>query len=446
MDKAELLALCERGVEAALAAGADAAEVYAGSDEDREVLFEKNDLNLVRAVSETSYGVRVFRDGRMGFATSNRPEALAEVAAEAVALARASPEDPLGGLPDPQPLPEVEDAVDPALLRWSLGELAELGVELLRETLARDGRMTVDSGSLGVSEAVRAVASSAGVRAAFRAAEASGYLFGMARDGAEVGSFSYDGDRVRGAEELLPALRAAYARFVDKCVGALGPRPGESFRGPIIVPPDAMEGFLMGDLLAALGADRVRKGSSPLGDRLGQSIASELLSLTEAGPGLPGFPLAPFDREGMPRRQTPLIRAGRLEDFLYDGYEARAAGRQSNGKALGGPGSPPRIGAAALTVAPGDSSMEALAAVERGIWVTRFSGSSDPVSGDFSGVVKGGFLIRDGERIPVAETTLSGNLYDCLKNISAISDRAERHGGVHAWPALRIEDVSVSAG
>jgi len=446
MDKQALLALCERGVDAARAAGADLAEVYASSSESREVAFEKNDINIVRVIGETAFGVRVFVGGRMGFATSNRPEALAEVAAEAVTLAKASPADPLNGLPEPQPILFGEDPVDPALLEMSLAELAKKGDGLLREALGRDKRLTVDSGSLTISEDTSAVASSLGVRASFRDAYAQGSLFGMARDGGEVGSFSYDGDAVRHADELEPKLSRAFERFVGKCVGALGAGKGESFRGPVIVPPDAVGDLLMGDVLGMLSAAQVRKGRSPFAEKVGEVVASDKVTLVEAGAGLDGFPLNPFDREGMPRSPLALIEGGVLGGFLYDGYEARAAGRQSAGHARGGASSQPRVGAGAVRLAPGDTPLATIDKVERGIYVTRFSGSSDPVSGEFSGVVKGGFLIRDGERTPITETTLSGNLYDCLKNISAVSDTAEVRGGTRAWPTIRVEDVSVTAG
>jgi PmbA protein len=87
-----------------------------------------------------------------------------------------------------------------------------------------------------------------------------------------------------------------------------------------------------------------------------------------------------------------------------------------------------------------------LYAVERGLVVTRFSGSSDATTGDFSGVVKGGFLLENGERRPVDETTVAGNLYECLKQISGISREVHTHQGTHALPTIRMEDLSITAG
>jgi PmbA protein len=442
----DLLQLCEQGVQLARSAGADQVEVFATSARDAEVSFEKNDLNLTRVATETSFGIRVFYQGRLGFATSNRPEELAEVADEAVAIAKASPADPMHGLPDPQDgISPEKNSVDPELVNLDLETLTQLGMTFLDRVRSQDSRITIDSGSIGVTETVVALSSSQGIQAHYREAEGTGYLFGMAVAGEEVGSFAYDGDSVQKKEDFVPRLEKAFDRFVQKCIGALGAGAGESFRGTILLPPDTVGEFL-GDLLQVLCADAVRQGKSPLANKRGQLIASPLLTLIEGGSGLAGYPLCPFDREGIRRQRLPLVEKGILQDFLYDSYEARVQGRLSNGHAQGGASTLPRVGPACLEVLPGSTPMKDLYAVEKGILVTRFSGSSNPVTGDFSGVVKGGFLIQNGEARPILETTLAGNLYTCLQNISAISEEVMVFGGTTAFPALRIEDVSVTAG
>ncbi len=442
----DLLSLCEQGVDAALAAGADEAEVYASSTSETTVGLEKNDLHQVRCVSETTFGLRVIREGSIGFATSNQPDSLSAAAQEAVALAKVAPPDSLNGLPGPATLAPAASAVDPALLELDAGKLAPMAMTLLREALGRDARLTIDTGAVSVEENHRAIVSSKGVRAAFHDAAAGGYLFGMCVEGDAVGSFSYDGDQVRRADSLREALSVAFARFVDKCAGALHPTEGESFRGSIVLPPETVHEFLLGNLLGAMNANAVRTGQSPLGDRLGDAVAHPSFSLTEAGTGLPGFALSPFDREGQPRQATPLISNGVLTDFLYNAYEARAAERDSNGHAAGGPTSQPSVGAACLAVAPGVDTIAGLQSLDQGVVVTRFSGSTNAATGDFSGVVKGGFLIRDGEQSPIDETTLAGNLYDCLKSISGISQETRRIQGTTEVPWIRIDDVSITAG
>jgi PmbA protein len=136
-----------------------------------------------------------------------------------------------------------------------------------------------------------------------------------------------------------------------------------------------------------------------------------------------------------------------LQNLLYDSYEARLAGLAPPGNARGGAGSIPAIGAASPTIPAGTTSFSQLCAEPaRAVLVSRFSGSSNPITGEFSGVVKGGFLLEKGRRTAIREVQISGNLYDALKAISGVSREVRLlDGNVHA-PAIRVEDVSITAG
>jgi PmbA protein len=81
----------------------------------------------------------------------------------------------------------------------------------------------------------------------------------------------------------------------------------------------------------------------------------------------------------------------------------------------------------------------------KAIWVNRFSGSSSGTSGDFSGVIKGGFLLEKGEKIPVKEIQIAGNMYDVLKKqISAVSKERELLGKSTWAPSLLIEGIDIT--
>ena len=448
VDAEALLAACQDAVRRARRAGADEVEVYANGSRKVSVGFQKNDLNLVGSGEERTLGVRLLRDRRQGFATTNRLDRLDEAIEAALALAAVAPPDAHLGLPQPaEALASAPAAADAALLGDSdPAALARLGAETLAALAEEDDRVTVDT--LELEEAVRAVAiaSSTGIAAAHRSTTASGTLFGMAVSGEEVGSFAVDGARVRTRGEFARALAEARRRFVAKTTGALGAQPGESFRGPVLVPPEAFESFLLRPLVAMLKADAVRQGQSPLAERVGEAIASSGFTFWDEGLGLDGFPLAPFDREGQARRRRPLVQDGVLQGFLYDAYEARRAGTRPTGDATGSAAAAPRIDTAAVSVEAGDTDLDALLDVPRGVIMTRFSGSIEPTTGDFSGVVKGGFLLSGGERRPIRETTVAGNVWDCLKRISAISREREVLFGASALPWVRVEDVAITAG
>ncbi len=441
-----LLDLCRKGVDRAKAMGADAAEVSGTWEHAVEAKVQQNDLDGLSNAEETTLGVRVLVDGRPGFASANSPRLLEQAVEDAIAIAKATAPDPWAGFAAAHGPLLRGSSVCPALVAWTPAEMVDLLLQLLQETRGRDARLTIDSAEVAVSRSARAIASSTGIEGVWGATHAQGTIFGMAIDGDQVGSFAYDGDVSPTLDELQPALRTSFDRFVEQALGALAAGRGESFRGTILLPPSAIAELLLGPLSTAVSGRNVRLGKSPWTDRLGSAVAASALTFTEEGLGLTGHPLAPFDREGVPRARRHLIENGVLSSFVYDTYEARAAGATSTGSALGGSSSAPAVGLVATSIAPGVTPAAVLEAQQKCVVVTRFSGTADAISGDFSGVVKGGFLVDQGVRRPIQETTIAGNLYQCLQNISAVSSDTLTLYGQTTLPTLRIEDVSITAG
>jgi len=85
-------------------------------------------------------------------------------------------------------------------------------------------------------------------------------------------------------------------------------------------------------------------------------------------------------------------------------------------------------------------------AVGEGLLVGRFSGNVDEVSGDFSGVAKGSFLVKRGRIVaPVKETLIAGNVYDLLQRIVGIGSAVKRTMATEA-PAVLVDSVVVTTG
>ncbi len=451
MEPKELLEICDRLIEQARSAGADEVEAVAASGRSVETHLEKNDIHIAQTGTETSFGLRVFCGERVGFVTANDvgERATAASAAEAIAQAHVSPPDPLAGLPDPEPVIEIPGMYREDLASLSVADTTRLAADMIARVSARDRRVNIDSGTLSVSVSSSAITSTRGVRASERETSADFYLFGMAVDGDDVASFDYDTEtsRDRGALDDLFAQTAD--RFTDKCVAGLGARKGESFRGGVVLSPDAVFELIVPNLINAVCANSVRKGRSMLAEKLGHTIAAACFSLTDDATIPGGAGSSAFDREGVPTRRSSIVDAGVLRTFLWNHYEARAAGgdARSTGHASGGVGTLPGIGPSSLDVAAGETKFEDLLHPDsRTILVNRFSGSVNGVNGDFSGVVKNGALLGAGDPVAIKETMIAGNLFSLLKNISAMSRRRKTIGGTRTAPYIRVEDVSVTAG
>ena len=141
-----------------------------------------------------------------------------------------------------------------------------------------------------------------------------------------------------------------------------------------------------------------------------------------------------------------------LNTLLYDLSTAHAAGKETTGNAFRQSyDSPVSIQPYTLVLAPGALSEEALLAkCGSGVWIDFLGGThagANPISGDFS-LQSEGFLVEGGKKTkPVRSFTVSGNFFTLLKNITALSDKAElpRPGlPAVASPAVLVEGLTVS--
>jgi PmbA protein len=105
------------------------------------------------------------------------------------------------------------------------------------------------------------------------------------------------------------------------------------------------------------------------------------------------------------------------------------------------------VAATNFIVAPGKQNFDSLVSeIEQGIMISRFSGNVNPVNGDFSGVVKGGRIIKNGELgHAVKEVMVAGNVFKCIKNLTGLSkERKVIHSSI--LPYMRFGGVSFTGG
>jgi PmbA protein len=433
-------------VDGARRGGADEAEAFAASGRGLNVELQKNDIHIAKSASADGLGIRVFKDRKLGFAYANSLDegSVRESVERALAIAAASPRDESNGLPDPVPLAALDGLYDPAVEAIGVGEVVEQALSMLRAARGFDPRVSVDGGGLAAQHGVKAAVSSRGVRAEERGSSLHCVIMGMAKDGDVISSFDFQFEGSRLATGIDPV--AVARRFAENVVGSLGAVKGATFRGPVILAPKSAAEIVSYPVEYAVRASSVQKETSKFRGRLGETVASELLTVADDSRLPDGFASSSFDREGLAPQVLSLIEGGVLRHFLYDGYTARKEGRRSTGHAAGGAGSVPSIGTTNVVWRSGDTALEAMiAGVDRGILVTRFSGNVDPVSGDFSGAVKGGRMIRAGRLAePLCGTMIAGNTFELLHAVSAVSRESEKLFGT-VMPYLRMDDVAVTS-
>ena len=191
------------------------------------------------------------------------------------------------------------------------------------------------------------------------------------------------------------------------------------------------------------------RGRSFFAGRLGESVASELVTLIDDPTDMRHYGASPYDAEGLASRRNELIVAGRLQQFVYDTVSARRAGAVSTGSAVrGGVSGSPSAGCRALQVLPGELDQdEILRRVGEGIYVESMTGvhsGVNPISGDFSVGITG-LMVRDGVLAePVREVTIASTLQRMLLDVLFVGADQEWLPGLAAGQTIAIDGVALS--
>ena len=207
---------------------------------------------------------------------------------------------------------------------------------------------------------------------------------------------------------------------------------------------------LLGIVAGMLDAESVLKQRSLFAGKLGEAIASPLLTLVDDGrlteaPGRPALGTEPWDAEGLPTRRTVLLDGGVLKTYLHTLKTAAEMGMAPTASAGRGLGSQPGATTFNLFPLPGDKAPEVLYGLAgNGVLITEIMGlhTVDPVSGDLS-VGASGLRIRDGQLAePVDKLTFAGNLRDFLTRIVALGSDLRWYGS-SAGLSILLEDISL---
>ncbi|NLK07105.1 MAG: TldD/PmbA family protein [Firmicutes bacterium] len=441
--------LCTDLIEQAVKMGAKDAEVFHIKSRTLEAVFEKNDLQVPKGDNYQGLGIRVHISGaggvKQGFAATNvlSPDSLHSTLETALAIAKASPSDPYHWIPDPQPVKSVEAIYDSTAREMTLQDVVKEGAQLVDAARGCDSRITLDSARYAVDILEKTIVNSKGIHLKEKSSVFSCIGLGFARDGDDISSFDAEVAVKCHYSEIDPAQTGI--RLAEKVISALGAAAVPSFRGSIIITPYAAEELVVDPIFFACNAQNVQSGRSKWANMLGAKVLSPLISITD-DPTIPGaVGSTAFDREGVPPKTLAVIEEGVLNHYFYNSYTAQKDDTASNGRASGGDDSIPGISTTNLIVAPGEVSLnDMIASCSKGLLINRFSGNVDHVSGDFSGVVKGGQYIENGKiKHPVKEVMIAGNIYDLLKQVAAVSKEYIETEDAKL-PYIQIEGCSVT--
>ena len=430
---------------AARAAGADAADALYMGDAATSVSVRLGKLEDIGRSEGEEVGIRVFVGQRSASVASSdlSPEALAEAAARAVAMARLAPEDMFAGLAPADrlahgDLPELDihDPSEPSA--EALLDRARAAEDAAR---AVPGVTNSEGGGTSAGQMVMALATSTGFRGGKAGSSHRTSASVVAGTGADM-QRDYAWHSSRHLADLEHAITIG-TRAGQRAVERLNPTKLGTAAMPVVFDP-RVGSSLLGHLVGAITGSAIARGTSFLKDALGTAVFAPGIHIIDDPLRPRGLRSRAFDGEGLPCRRLAIIEDGVLTSWLMDAASARQLGLAPTGHASRGTNGPPGAGPSNLHMAPGSITPAALIAdISQGLYVTELIGMGvNGLTGDYSRGA-GGFLIENGQITrPVAEVTIAGNLKDMFRTLVAADDLRFRHAT--NVPTLRIDGMTVA--
>ena len=440
--------LAADGLARAKDCGATEADIVVADGETFSVQVRVGAVDRLTKAREKRLGLRVFV-GKRSATTSTSDfsrESLERLVSETCTLAKAVVEDQVSGLPDALQMardwPDLDLYDDTTLGTETQIEWAKRGEAA---AFAADPRVTNSEGAEFDSSSGRVVlANSHGFVGSYKS---SSYSLSVSPIATEPGTGAMQRDAWYEVQRKFSRLASAESigqEATKRAVRRLGARKVATKRVPVVFDQETA-GSLLANLCSAVSGYGLYKRASFLLDQLGQTIASDLITVYDDGRMAGGLGSRPFDGEGLATRKNTIVERGVLKSYLLDTYSGKKLGLSSTGNASRSVGESPSVGPTNFYLVPGVKSPEdIIGSVKEGLYVTDLIGFGiNMVTGDYS---RGacGFWIENGElTYPVEEITIAGNLKEMFKHIEMVGSDLVFRGRI-ASPTVKITEMMVA--
>ncbi len=429
--------LAQWAMDYALKNGCQASRVslYSGSDTSFELRDAK--MDRLKQSAENRLNIQLFVDGRYGSYSTNRldKKELGSFIRNGIDATRYLAEDPARVLPDATRYykggkPDLQ-LLDPKLNAIEPDDKVALARAVGEEALGKDPRIISVESSYSDRENFSYRLASNGFEG-----ESQSSSFSL------VASVSIKGDGDARPSSYWYDSSLYYDKLVKEGIGdkalervlrKLGQRKIASGKYTMVVDP-TVSSRVVSPMIGALYGSALQQKNSFLLDKLGGSIGSEKLTLTDEPHLMQASGARYFDSEGVATERRPVFENGVLRTYYIDTYSARKMGVE-----------PTISNPSILVLQPGSKDVGGMVAdVDRGILVTGFNGGNcNPTTGDFSYGIEG-FLIEKGKLTqPVSEMNITGNMILLWQSLVGVGNDARLSS---SWriPSLAFEGVDFS--
>ena len=419
--------LLDRVIGSALKGRVEDADIYLEYRINEELILEEGHVRKASRHVSQGAGVRAQSGERTGYAHTDDISLrnLEEAARQARAIADRSVSSGVLALRSDRGAHDLYSLEEPPIA----ADL-ERKLELLRSVDAAvrryDPRLTQVIVSLGSEEVVMMIATATGFAVGDVRPLTRLNVTAIAEDGGKREIAAYGGggrvqfdfflDSERWRRFAEEAARQALLKLsaVDAPAGSMTVVLGPGWPGILL--HEAVGHGLEGDFN--------RKGVSAFTGRIGQKVASELVTVVDDGtiPNRRGS--LNVDDEGFPTGRTVLIENGVLRGYMQDRLNARIMGMAATGNGRRESYAHPPMPRMTNTfmLAGADEPEDILRSVKRGLYAVSFGGGQvDITSGKFVFSASEAYLIENGRvTTPVKGATLIGNGPDALTRVTRV--------------------------
>lgn len=426
------------------------AEIYFGKNRFISIEIEENSVKNSEKGSSHGVSIRAIdKRGSLGFAFTNNLEkkSMEKMISSALRMMNVGTEDQdFKDLPDSyEKYPHVKHLFDKELKAIQIEDSLGYAKDLIN--VCKEDQLAI-SQSAGFTSSYSQVFvfNSNGIEVNGKVTSCSVSSNIIVKDDvSKETSFGFDWQSTRNLNEINAMNIAKNA--LAKAKNNLNRIKIKNMKVPLILTPNGTISLILSPIAAAINAETFQYKRSFLISKRNKTIATEQLNIEDNALIDGALGSSPFDVEGVPCKNKKIIQSGKfLQDgLLHNSYTAGKEGIESTGNAVRSSySSIPSIGISNFIMKPGDFTKdEIIKDVNEGIILEYTGDSPNITTGDFSGLILHGNVIKNGEiKEPLNETMVGIKLFDLFKNIDAISKQYKIYGRYQA-PYVRIKDVQI---
>jgi PmbA protein len=436
--------LLENVIRNAKSQGADAVEAVWMESREQAAGWRLGKAEEIERSENSAIGLRVFVGKKQAVTSSSdtTKEALDELVERAVAMAKASPDDPYARLAREQEL--AQEIPDLNLLESEDSDAKALFEQAAAtEDAARhvEGITNSEGASASHSWRRKTLVTSEGFHAAHASSARSISVSVIAGKGEKM-ERDYDYSVAR-FQENLRAPESIGKQAAERTLKRLNPQKVSSATLPIVFDPRVGRS-LLSSFASSINGHAIARGTSFLKECLGEKIFSSNITIMDDPLRQRGLASRPFDAEGIAAKTLTLVKDGILQSWLLDIGTAAQLELTTTGHASRSLGGTPHPSSTNLYIEPGDATPHGLVAdIDQGIYITEAFGMGiNTTTGDYSQGASG-FWIEKGQLThPVHEFTIAGDMREMFRQLTAANDLSFEYAA--NTPTLRIDAMTVA--